>query len=109
MACSCFEALRRPSLPLVVGSQLHSSLAKCGHDAEDVAEVLCNPRIKKADLAKHVDQLPASLKENILSQLAAFDDDPEVEKTLEALTCSTARAGWTVAFHSPSHTDREAR
>lgn len=47
--------------------------------------------------------------QNILSQLAAFDDDPEVEKTLEALTCSTARAGWTVAFHSPSHTDREAR
>eukprot|EP00435_Cladocopium_sp_Y103_P071547 s49_g37.t2 len=79
---SCFEAFRKPSLPRVdKGCPLHLSLAKLGHDEEDVTEVLCNPFIKQEHLSKHVDDLP-----NLLAQLAAFDDDPAVEATLEVVS-----------------------
>ncbi|CAJ1357787.1 unnamed protein product [Effrenium voratum] len=87
-SCGCLpalNALRRPSLPSVSETTLHTSLAKLGYDEEDALEVLCSPLIKTEHLKLRLDELPAALKEDLVNRLVAFDEEPEVEAAPEAL------------------------
>mmetsp|Transcript_54746 Transcript_54746/g.127767 ORF Transcript_54746/g.127767 Transcript_54746/m.127767 type:complete len:249 (-) Transcript_54746:43-789(-) len=84
--CGCFlGVLGTPALPTITEEcPLHRSLTSEGFDPEDVTEVLCSPNLKKEYLAAGLDQLPTTLKEEIIGRLEAFDS-VEAESAPEAL------------------------